>query len=161
MMLSIKRPLSGKKIVPAEKGTGHTIKITTIDKLVFHRVSNAVCCNLTTRKIKLTKYWFENLNNLQCVSKQTTASCVLNVSFVLPFTCYTVEFRFLEHTMTRLTRDTALREISHMYMRPNRSTMIIATVKVTIRAILKLNPRRTKVTTKMAAERKTKTRSET
>lgn len=72
-----------------------------------------------------------------------------------------MEFRFLEHTMTRLTSDTALREISHMYMRPNRSTIIIATVKVTIRAILKLNPRRTKVTKKMAAERTKKTVSET
>ena len=49
----------------------------------------------------------------------------------------------------------------HMYMRPNRSTIIIATVKVTIRAILKLNPRRTKVTKKMAAERTKKTVSET
>ena len=58
--------------------------------------------------------------------------------------------------MTRLTSDTALREIFHTYMRPNKSTMIIATVKVTIRAILKLNPRRTKVTTKIAAERKGK-----
>ena len=40
-----------------------------------------------------------------------------------------------------------------MYMRPNKSTIIIATVKVTITAILKLNPRRTKLTTKMAAEK--------
>ena len=94
-------------------------------------------------------------------TKQTTAPCVFNISFVLSFTCHTVEFRFLEHTMTRLTSDTALREISHMYMRPNKSTIIIATVKVTIRAILKLNPRRTKVTTKMAAEKKANTVSET
>ena len=63
--------------------------------------------------------------------------------------------------MTRLTSDTALREIFHMYMRPKRSTIIMATVKVTITAILKLNPRRTKVTTKMAAERTKKTLSET
>ena len=41
-----------------------------------------------------------------------------------------------------------------MYMRPNKLTIIRATVKVTIRAILKLNPRRINVTTKMAAERK-------
>ena len=59
--------------------------------------------------------------------------------------------------MTRLTSDTALREISHMYMRPRRSTIIRATVKVTIIAMLKLNPRRTNVTTKMAAERTNKT----
>ena len=63
--------------------------------------------------------------------------------------------------MTRLTSDTALREIFHMYMRPKRSTIIMDTVNVTITAILKLNPRRTKVTTKMAAERTKKTLSET
>lgn len=63
--------------------------------------------------------------------------------------------------MTRLTSDTALREIFQMYMRPKRSTIIMDTVKVTITAILKLNPRRTKVTTKMAAERTKKTLSET
>ena len=121
-------------------------------------MSNVECRNLATRKIKLYQYWFENVNNLQYVhcTNQTAASCVFNISFDLSFICYTVEFRFLEHTMTRLTSDTALREIFHMYMRPNRSTIIIPTVKVTIRAILKLNPRRTKVTTKMAAEKKSK-----
>ena len=72
-----------------------------------------------------------------------------------------MEFKFLERTMTRLTSDTALREISHMYMRPSRSTIMIATVKVTITAILKLNPIRTKVTTKMAAETTKKTALET
>ena len=115
------------------------------------------CHNLITRNIELYKqYWFENLNNLRYLhcTKQTTAPCDFNI-------ISTVEIRFLEHTMTRLTRDTALREISHMYMRPSRSTIITDTVKVTIRAILKLNPRRTKVTTKMAAERKTRTVSET
>ena len=55
--------------------------------------------------------------------------------------------------MTKLTNDTAFNDISQMYIRPSKLTMITATEKVTINAILKLNPRRRKVTTNMAAER--------
>jgi len=55
--------------------------------------------------------------------------------------------------MTKLTNDTAFNDISQMYIRPSKLTMITATVKVTINAILRLNPRRRKVTTNMAAER--------
>ena len=60
----------------------------------------------------------------------------------------------LQHTMTKLTNDTAFNDISQTYISPSKLTMITATVKVTINAILKLNPRRRKVTTNMAAERK-------
>ena len=56
--------------------------------------------------------------------------------------------------MTKLTNDTAFNDISQTYISPSKLTMITATVKVTINAILKLNPRRRKVTTNMAAERK-------
>ena len=56
--------------------------------------------------------------------------------------------------MTKLTNDTAFNDISQTYIRPSKLTMITATVKVTINAILKLNPRRRKVTTNIAAERK-------
>lgn len=59
--------------------------------------------------------------------------------------------------MTKLTNDTAFNDMFQMYIRPSKSTMITATVKVTINAIIKLNPRRRKVTTNMAAER-TKTK---
>ena len=65
----------------------------------------------------------------------------------------------LQHTMTKLTNDTAFNDISQTYISPSKLTMITATVKVTINAILKLNPRRTKVTTNMAAERKKQKRS--
>ena len=65
----------------------------------------------------------------------------------------------LQHTMTKLTNDTAFNDIFQMYIRPSKLTMITATVKVTINAILKLNPRRRKVTTNMAAERKKQKRS--
>lgn len=41
-----------------------------------------------------------------------------------------------------------------MYIRPIKLTMMIATVKVTINAMLRLNPKRRKVTTKMAAKKK-------
>ena len=61
--------------------------------------------------------------------------------------------------MTKLTNDTAFNDIFQMYIRPSKLTMITATVKVTINAILKLNPRRRKVTTNMAAERKKQKRS--
>ena len=61
--------------------------------------------------------------------------------------------------MTKLTNDTAFNDISQTYIRPSKLTMITATVKVTINAILKLNPRRRKVTTNMAAERKKQKRS--
>ena len=61
--------------------------------------------------------------------------------------------------MTKLTNDTAFNDISQTYISPSKLTMIIATVKVTINAILKLNPRRRKVTTNMAAERKKQKRS--
>ena len=61
--------------------------------------------------------------------------------------------------MTKLTNDTAFNDISQTYISPSKLTMITATVKVTINAILKLNPRRTKVTTNMAAERKKQKRS--
>ena len=61
--------------------------------------------------------------------------------------------------MTKLTNDTAFNDISQMYIRPSKLTMITATEKVTINAILKLNPRRRKVTTNMAAERTKQKRS--
>lgn len=61
--------------------------------------------------------------------------------------------------MTKLTNDTAFNDISQTYISPSKLTMITATVKVTINAILKLNPRRRKVTTNMAAERKKQKRS--
>ena len=61
--------------------------------------------------------------------------------------------------MTKLTNDTAFNDISQTYISPSKLTMITATVKVTINAILKLNPRRRKVTTNMAAERKQQKRS--
>ena len=61
--------------------------------------------------------------------------------------------------MTKLTNDTAFNDISQTYISPSKLTMITATVKVTINAILKLNPRRRKVTTNMAAERKRQKRS--
>lgn len=54
--------------------------------------------------------------------------------------------------MTRLTKDTALSDIFHTYIKPIKFTTISETVKVTIMAMLKLKPRRRKVTTKMAAE---------
>ena len=61
--------------------------------------------------------------------------------------------------MTKLTNDTAFNDISQTYISPSKLTMITATVKVTINAILKLNPKRRKVTTNMAAERKKQKRS--
>ena len=61
--------------------------------------------------------------------------------------------------MTKLTNDTAFNDISQTYISPSKLTMITATVKVTINAILKLNPRRRKVTTNMAAERTKQKRS--
>ena len=61
--------------------------------------------------------------------------------------------------MTKLTNDTAFNDISQTYISPSKLTTITATVKVTINAILKLNPRRRKVTTNMAAERKKQKRS--
>ena len=53
--------------------------------------------------------------------------------------------------MTKLTRETAFRLMFHRYMRPSRLVTISATVKVTIRAMSTLKPRRKNVTTKMAA----------
>ena len=58
--------------------------------------------------------------------------------------------------MTKLTSDTALRLMLQMYMSPNRSVTISATVNVTISAMPTLKPRRTNVTTKMAAENENK-----
>ena len=43
-------------------------------------------------------------------------------------------------------------DIFHTYIKPIKFTTISETVKVTIMAMLKLKPRRRKVTTKMAAE---------
>ena len=66
-----------------------------------------------------------------------------------------LNLRYSHPTITRLTSDTALREMFQMYIRPSKSTMMTATVNVTMRAMLKLNPKRRKVTTKMAAGKKT------
>ena len=55
--------------------------------------------------------------------------------------------------MMRLTRDTALREIPQMLIKPSKLTTIIATTTVMITAIPKLNPSKIKVTTKIAPEK--------
>ena len=54
-------------------------------------------------------------------------------------------------TITRLTRETALSGISHRYMIPNISTVIMLIVKQTNKADTKSSPSSTKVTPKIAA----------
>jgi len=55
-------------------------------------------------------------------------------------------------TMTKLTSEIAFKLISHRYINPNKFVIIIATVKVTMVAMLRLKPIRRNVTTNTAAE---------
>jgi len=54
--------------------------------------------------------------------------------------------------MTRFTREIALSGISHQYINPPMSTIIMATVRRMMRAEKILNPVRKNVTTKMVAK---------
>ena len=59
-------------------------------------------------------------------------------------------------TITRFTRDTALRDMFHQYIKPRRFVTIITIVMMTTIAEHMSNPMRKNVTTKMAATERLK-----